>query len=111
MSIPKYQILEVPDQEEGGTAKVMISEGKFDGFVYRYGAIKFLEDEDDDQATLQFDYDLESAPEDYIVEQENEDAEKDEFEQLVGDILVDIITKAIDKQDGFDLDNPGGTDE
>jgi hypothetical protein len=106
--IPKYEVLDSPDQEDGGTARVMICEGPFEAFVYRYGAIKFLE-EDDDPATLQFDYDLESAPEDYI--SVDEEKEKVDFETLVGDILVDIITKAIDKQDGFDLDNPGGTDE
>ena len=113
MSIPKYEILDVPDQDEGGTARVMICEGKFDAFVYRYGAIKIpeLEEEDEDgNGILQFDYDLESAPEDYIIE-DNEDAEKTEFEQIVGDILVDIITKAVEKQDGFELDNPSGTDD
>ena len=111
MSIPKYEILDVPDQEQGGTARVMICDGKFEAFVYRYGAIKIGEEEDrDGNGVLEFDYDLETAPEDYLVE-DNEDTEKAEFENLIGDILVDIITKAIDKQDGFELDNPSGTDD
>ena len=110
MSIPRYEILDVPDQEDGGTARVMICEGKYESFVYRYGAIKLAEEDEDGNGILQFDYDLESAPEDYVVEG-NEDAQKAEFEHIVGDILVDIITKAVEKQDGFELDNPGGTDD
>ena len=110
MTLPRYEILDSPDQEQGGTAQVMICEGPYEAFVYRYGKISIDEYEnEEDGAQLQFDYELESAPADYQVD--DEDKEKVDFEHLIGDILVDIISKAVDKQDGFDLDNPSGTDD
>jgi len=102
MTLPKYEILEQPDEKS--TARVLITEGKFEAFCYSYGTISISEAEDDTgDGVLTFQYDLIEAPEDYQVE--DEDAEKIEFETLVGDILVDIVTKAANEEDGHRLDD------
>ena len=101
MTLPKYEVLEQPDEKN--TAHVMICDGKYEAFVYKYGVVKMEEISEDDGAALSFEYELIEAPEDYQIE--NEDAEKMEFETLIGDILVDIVTKAANEEDGHRLDD------
>jgi len=81
-----YVVLEQTTPES--TAEVMITEGKFEGFVYTYGVIKVNEDETG-QGILSYNYELKSAPEDFVIV--DEEAEQKEFEILIGDILVDIV--------------------
>lgn len=87
----KYTVL---DQTTSDTnADVMITEGKFEGFVYNYGVLKVSEDEEG-QGILSYNYELKSAPEEYVMV--DEEAEKKEFETLIGDILVDIIMQEME---------------
>lgn len=91
----KYTILEqaTPDS----TADIMIAEGKFEGFVYNYGTIRVNEDEHG-QGVMSYEYELKSAPDGFVMQ--NEEAEKKEFETLIGDILVDIIEQQMENELG-----------
>ena len=84
----KYEVL---DQRSDTTnACIHIKEGKFKDFVYRYGTIQIgEEDEEKQDLPVNFDYELLEAPTSYEVD--DEDVEKDEFEQTIGDILYDIF--------------------
>jgi hypothetical protein len=100
-TLPKYEVLDTKDEKD--TARVMICDGKYEAFLYKYGVVKVEEISEDDGAALTFEYDLIEAPEDY--QTEDEDAEKIEFETLIGDILVDIVTKAAEEDHGYRLDD------
>jgi len=86
----KYEII---NNTENDTSPIRLIQGKFINFVYKYGAVKVGSFEEDD-VPVTFEYDLLEAPTSYITE--DEDAEKIEFENLIGDILVDIIINSKD---------------
>lgn len=95
-SVPKYIILDTPSTVEGektsDTSLVMIQEGYFEGFTYHYGVVSFQEDDDADpeeNGVLSYDYVLVEVPEEYEVTDEAK--EQVDFENLIGEILVDII--------------------
>lgn len=75
-------------------ARIKLTEGKYSGIIYHYNTVKFLE-EDGDDAILQFEYDVVSTPEGLDVDALTTE-DKREFENLVGDILTDIISKTVE---------------
>ena len=65
--------------------------GKYQGVVYRYGEVKIIEDENKENATLQFEWDVldsNGLPKEMMGE---------DFFQLIGDILVDIMEKQMNE--------------
>ena len=73
----------------GLTAKA----GKYQGLVYKYGKVKVVENEEKTNASLQFEWDMldsNGLPKESI---------KDDFFELAGKILEDIIHKQIDGED------------
>ena len=67
--------------------------GKYQGVVYSYGKVKILENEEKTEASLQFEWDMldsNGLPKESI---------KDDFFELAGKILEDIIRKQIDGED------------
>ena len=81
----KYEVIFDPEQD---TALIRITEGKFQDFIFQYGNVGVGDDEAE-TFPVQFNYELKSAPETY--EYIDEQADKLEFEQTLGDILYDII--------------------
>lgn len=90
----KYEILL---NKEGDTAPFQILEGKFQGFVYRYKNVKIEEKTVYDEAKLSYNYVLLEVPESYEVI--DEPSEQREFETVIGDILVDVITTEVSEND------------
>ena len=84
----KYEVIFDPDQD---TALIRITEGKFIDFVYQYGNVS-IGDDNEETFPVSFNYELKSAPETY--EYIDEQTEKLEFEQILGDILYDIIVNS-----------------
>jgi len=67
--------------------------GKYQGVVYSYGKVKILENEEKTEASLQFECDMldsNGLPKESI---------KDDFFELAGKILEDIIRKQIDGEE------------
>ena len=67
--------------------------GKYEGVVYRYGEVKIIENEEKTEASLQFDWDMldsNGLPKEMI---------GDDFFKLIGDILQDIITEQLNKEE------------
>ena len=72
--------------------------GKYQGVVYRYGEVKIVEDENKENATLQFEWDVldsNGLPKEMMGE---------DFFNLIGDILVDIMEKQLN-EDGLQYVN------
>jgi hypothetical protein len=91
---PNYQIRfdEEPDSKDH--YKIIIIDGAWAGAVFTIGSVRFP---DEDKPILQFDYDLETpTPENNIKDLEN----------TIGDILVDMIQRGLEKQE---LVYKGGT--
>ncbi len=83
--------------------RIKLTEGKFSGIIYHYNTIKFLE-EDGDDSVLQFEYDVVSTPEGLDVDALTPE-DKEEFENIVGDILVEIISKSVEEQIAREVGN------
>tara|TARA_R110000796_G_scaffold37271_11_gene94069 strand:+ start:5755 stop:6045 length:291 start_codon:yes stop_codon:yes gene_type:complete len=81
----KYEL--VDDKNDDEHFAVRITEGMYADTVYRYNEIKVTEN-DDDFATLKFDYNITEG---------NTDLHGDkEFEQELGKILHEVLIEAID---------------
>ena len=94
-----YEVLfdEYPDEK---LARIKLTSGQWDGTIYNYHTIRFLEEENDD-AVLKFEYDVIHTPEGLNVEALTED-DKKEFEDYLGDILVSIIEETTSDEAGTD---------
>ena len=75
---------------ESNIQGIGIKNGKYHGVIYEYKNISFgtLEDEPDKEVILSFDYDIIDS-----FGFEREEFAEQEFGDLLGDILVDIIDK------------------
>jgi len=85
------------DEKNHSTAPVRILEGTFKDFVYKYGAIQVGDfNEDDSDVPLKYEYELLEAPESYALtlDPDHESEEQNQFEQLIGDVLYDIIVNS-----------------
>lgn len=81
---------------EEGEHHITINEGAFIGTTYKYGRVWFP---DEDEPILSFDYDVISEPKPVF---------KEQFETLVGEILVAMIKKSLEEHSTVFA---GGTDE
>jgi hypothetical protein len=68
-----------------------ITKGRWHGVIYRYGQVKFIEDEDKDELTLSFEWD--------IIDSNGfrRDHFNDDFFNFIGDILHDIINEQVEE--------------
>ena len=95
----KYEV--IFDKKED-TALIRLTEGKFANFVFQFGQVSIQKEESDGSLPINFTYDLKQAPESYSYE--DEEADKAEFENIIGDILYDIVvnTNKVNTIDGND---------
>ena len=90
----KYEYVEDANDKELECIKII--EGKYAGFVDQYGQVSINEDEEDIQASLNFNY--------RIVEGVD-DSDADELQTILGDILVDILEKHVEETEKFNVEN------
>jgi hypothetical protein len=97
MTTVRYEVS--PDATLDGYYMVAIRdfESQFNDVVFNFGAVEFP---DENEPILRFDYN--------IIEGDVKANKKKEFEQTIGDILVELIEQALKKQE---LIYRGGTDE
>jgi hypothetical protein len=84
----KYTFVENKDKTWTGVG-LTAEAGKYQGVVYRYGKVTIDEDEKNENATLHFEWDVldsNGLPKEMM---------GDDFFELIGDILVDIIDNNI----------------
>ena len=99
--MPTYEVLHDEYKDED-LARIKLTSDKFDGFIYHYHTVQFVHEEDD-EAVLKFDYDIVESPIDINVDSLTKE-DHEEFETLLGDILVEIITESV--VDENRTDNP-----
>ncbi|BAU40130.1 hypothetical protein [Ralstonia phage RSP15] len=85
----RNQTYQVVDNGEGKVAYVQIISGHYTGLTVSYGGISFSEQEDG--ATLHFDYDIVSNPYNVPIDDET-------LRPVLGDCLVDIIDDLMKKE-------------
>ncbi len=88
-----YEVL--PEVNDDGFYKIKILSGEFSGCLFNFGRVEFP---DENEPVLSFDYNL----------LEGVAADKEKFETTIGDILVQLLQKALDNQE---LIFKGGSDE
>ena len=88
----KYEVLHDEYKDED-LARIKLTSDKFDGIIYHYHTVQFVHEEDD-EAVLKFDYDIDESPIDINVDSLTKE-DHEEFETLLGDILVEIITESV----------------
>jgi len=86
----KYQYVTNPDGTEQAIG--ITDNSKYDGVIYRYGKVTFGEETEKGDLPFRFEYDI-LDPRDLQQEDFGED-----FFNLIGDILVDIIDEKIEDQ-------------
>lgn len=87
-----YKFVENKDKTWSGIG-LTEEAGKYQGVVYEYGKVAIVENEEKTEASLQFEWDMldsNGLPKESI---------KDDFFELAGKILEDIIRKQIDGED------------
>ena len=94
-----YEVL-FDEYKDEKLARIKLTSGRWDGIIYNYHTIRFIEEEKD-QAVLRFEYDVVSTPEDMNVGALTKE-DKLEFENHLGDILVSIIEEAATNETGTD---------
>ena len=96
-----YEVLwdESPDHE---LCKIKLTDGKWQDLIYNYETVKFIE-KDGDDAILKFDYNIVETPTNLDIDNLTP-KDKRNFEDLLGDVLVDIIERDIneDRTDNSD---------
>jgi hypothetical protein len=92
---PKYEILIDEEYGEKDTVRIKLLEGKLSGIVYHYNVISVNESE---PPQLSFTYDIDRVPEDTDISDLSPE-DKFDFENLLGDIIVDISLKTNPKED------------
>ena len=81
----EYSIVESTESDKFA---IQIETGEFAGVQYNYGTVRVVEDEQNDQAVLQFNFVIEKTNDKYEIK----DLEyNEEFQKRVGDILVDVF--------------------
>ena len=73
-----------------------LEDGEFEDVVYYYGKVQIKEDEINDQASLNFKFQVDKGNEKYSINELNESVE---FKTLIGDILADLLDDEDNKDD------------
>ena len=85
--VAEFYVLLEKRGEEGQTL-VRIVQGKYKNIIYKYGTVRFGDQENDNgMLSCKFDYE--------ILENPNNVEKEQDFDLLLGDIMVDILDKQI----------------
>ena len=90
MSLPEYKVVVNSKDGENG---IEIVGGKFDGVIYTYGEVQFTEVNEGEPPTINFTRAVRKCP-DSMKETISEDVE---FNQIMGDILIEMLEQQGDK--------------
>ena len=98
----KYTFVEKLEAKGTHTIALKLLEGKYEGLIFSYGKVEFVEHGDENAVTLKFDYEIHRKPKDM------EDIDFDELEYVLGGFLTELIQEQLGKNE---LIFTGGTDE
>lgn len=89
----KYTFVEKAEASGEYTIAMKFLEGKYEGMVFSYGKVEFVEHGDEDAATLKFAYEIHKNP-------GNVDSfDKQEVEYVLGGFLQELIKEQLGKNE------------
>ena len=99
-----YQECTNPNDPEDKSLCLIVQDGsKFDGAIVRYTTFKLLEQElTGSEIACQYEYEIEVPPHD--IKQKITDGEGKEFEKKLGEWVIEILQKQMDKHAAADRD-------
>ena len=90
MSLPEYKVVVNSKDGENG---IEIIGGKYNGLIYTYGEVQFTEVNEDEPPTINFTRAVRKCPKDL----EETISDDKEFNQIMGDILIELLQEQGDK--------------
>ena len=90
MSLPEYKVVVNSKDGENG---IEIIGGKYDGLIYTYGEVQFTEVNENEPPTINFTRAVRKCPKDL----EETISDDKEFNQIMGDILIELLQEQGDK--------------
>ena len=99
-----YQECSNPNEPEDKSLCLIVQDGSsFDGAIVRYTTFKLVEQElTGDDIACQYEYEIEVPPHD--IKQKITDEEGKEFEKKLGEWVIEILQKQMDKHAAADRD-------
>jgi len=95
----KYELIKYDDNDQYA---FKLTEGKFKDVIYKYNRFGIVEPEEgEDELKYRFEYDILEIPEE-IREKKYTDEEGKEFEELIGDILIQVVEENIEYEEEDD---------
>jgi len=91
MSKPLYVFV---DKENEEFAAIKLKDPRYDGLIYHYGKIGFKPEEELDRMKIIFDFEVIENPKNLT----NDDFNNQDFIDLLGDIIIDILSSSITEQ-------------
>ena len=70
-----------------------ITEGEYENVIFTIGQVRIIENEDQTDATLKYDFKIDQVPEQYNIKELNDNIN---FKNTIGNILVDILDEHAD---------------
>tara|TARA_Y100000593_G_scaffold27028_2_gene53853 strand:+ start:492 stop:812 length:321 start_codon:yes stop_codon:yes gene_type:complete len=98
-----YRVVENPKEDD---AAIEIVSGEFEGLVYQYGKVQFV----DNKNHLNFQRTIRRLPEGKTEEDMDEYLNNKELETLMGDILVELMEEQIERDKEIERAETKGTD-
>jgi hypothetical protein len=97
----KYKFVEKVEASGQYTIALKLLEGKYEGLIFSYDKVEFVEHGDENAVTLKFGYEIHRKPEGLEVD-------FDELEYVLGGFLTELIQEQLGNNE---LIFTGGTDE
>lgn len=101
-SMIKYKFVEKTEATGQHTIALKLLEGKYEGLIFSYGKVEFIEHGDENAVTLKFDYEVHRKPPTI------DELDLEELEYVLGGFLTELIQEQLAKNE---LVFTGGTDE
>mgnify|MGYP003143303425 CR=1 FL=1 len=97
-----YSIVPHPDDVESGETLIRIDAGKFKETIIKFGKFKLnANDKDPDNVSASYEYEFVFVPKE-LQEENVTDEEGQEFEHMVGEILMKILYEYYQEKNGDD---------
>ena len=106
-----YSLVPDPDNADADYWCIRLDKGDYTGLVYKYGEIGVSPKlNEDGTLPVNFEYDILFIPED-LRKKEFEDEKKNEFENLIGNIMMQMVQEDLDSNEEILEDGKTGDDD
>ena len=100
-----YSILPDPDNPKNDQQCVRMDVGPFKGVIFKFGKFQLAPPDAEGESTARYEYDILLVPPD-LKDVEHTDEEGDEFEFMIGEILVKLLWDRYKQADAEEMNNP-----